>query len=134
MLSRMRLPDPDLDCTGSRIRIRKTASQAHLQRAIESKTFSVNPAVILKTVPKTTHDIYIYIKADISCIQWETANRKKSTNDREKKRARNEILLRLLAQISEIVNAFIEASEFSFSLQQDGQPIRSSTKSFKLIE
>jgi hypothetical protein len=51
---------------------------------------------------------------------------KKSTNDREKKKARNEILLRLLAQISEIVNALIEAS--------DGQTISSSAKSFKLIE
>jgi hypothetical protein len=59
---------------------------------------------------------------------------KKSTNDREKKKARNEILLRLLAQILEIVNALLEASEFSFSLQQDGQTISSSTKSFKLIE
>jgi hypothetical protein len=52
----------DVDCTGSRIRIRNNASQTHLQRALESKTFSVNPAVILKTNPKTTHDMYIYRK------------------------------------------------------------------------
>jgi hypothetical protein len=72
----MFIPEPDLDCTGSRIRIRNTASQAHLQRALESKTFFVNPAVIRKTIPKTAHDMYIYRKADFSWIQWETVNRK----------------------------------------------------------
>jgi hypothetical protein len=64
--SRIRIPD--IGCIGSRIRIRNIASQAHLQRALESKTLSVNLAVILKTIPKTAHDIYIYIKADFSWI------------------------------------------------------------------
>jgi hypothetical protein len=88
----MFIPDPDPDCTGSRIRIRNIASQAHLQRALESKTFSVNPAVILKTVPETAHDIYIYIKADFSWIQWEMAKMKNRPMVEKKKEARNEIL------------------------------------------